>query len=284
MRSKTGVTAWAFLIAACSGAGHFQPFSTQSGLAARPRVITNIDFVGAGDQEAARFVREMPEADRTEVQAAIARAAAACVRIEVRRNISSSGYEANKGCGVLVQGAKPGDPIRLGSAGHVLDMAASYVCVVTTTGREITVNSPKVQFVRGGSSAQDWAVLQIDNAVDLPTVPLASPKNGDLAFLLAYPDGIGRDAAGRFAYNKARENEPLLPLLTVAEVVQVSPLELRPLAGAVPLGGASGGAIVNRRGELIGLFNAVRHSLQANGVTYWLLGAESDAIGAAQGR
>ena len=62
------------------------------------------------------------------------------------------------------------------------------------------------------------------------------------------------------------------------EVVDTAPLRLRPLAGAIPLGGASGGAIVNRRGELIGLFNAVVTAFEGDGVVWWLTGASTAAL------
>ena len=77
--------------------------------------------------------------------------------------------------------------------------------------------------------------MEIDAAVgDLPCVPLASPQNGELAFVLAYPDGIGRDEAGRLVYGRAVEAAALRPILTVGEVVQASPLQLRPIAGSIP--------------------------------------------------
>lgn len=272
------------LLTACGGVGHFQPYKVDSGYPAiRPRVITNIDYVGAGDREAQDFVAQLQDEDRADVQQAILRAARACVRIEVKTRTSGTSYEASKGSGILMQGARPADAIRVGTAGHVLGSGGGQAWLVTSGGRELTVNSTRQQHAKFGTSNQDWGVMEIDVAVDdLPCVPVASPQNGELAFVLAYPDGIGRDAAGRLVYGRAVDAAALRPILTVGEVVQASPLHLRPIAGSIPLGGASGGAIVNRRGELIGLLNAVSNSFESDGVTYLLIGASSDAVGDVQ--
>jgi hypothetical protein len=113
---------------------------------------------------------------------------------------------------------------------------------------------------------------------DLPALAVGLPEVGELAFILSYPQRIGRDRAGRIVHSIAYAEEPLAPLVTVGEVTQTAPLQLRPVAGSIPLGGASGGAIVNRRGEVIGLFNAVVVQGEREYATWWLVGASAAAL------
>jgi S1-C subfamily serine protease len=61
-------------------------------------------------------------------------------------------------------------------------------------------------------------------------------------------------------------------------VSDTSPLTLEPIAGSLPLGGASGGAIVNRQGELIGVLSGTGWTPGRRGADYWINGATVEAF------
>ncbi|MEE8106393.1 MAG: hypothetical protein V3T86_12730, partial [Planctomycetota bacterium] len=51
--------------------------------------------------------------------------------------------------------------------------------------------------------------------------------------------------------------EPLSPLFFPAHVNGTDPITMTPNAGAVPMGGLSGGPVVNAAGEVVGIFVSV---------------------------
>lgn len=267
-------------LVACGTDGHFAAYApppTEPG--SWPQVVTNLDFVGVGNTQAWRFVDALPAAERAATKAMLGRVAPACVRIEVLVASSGSAATLTKGSGVVLQGGA-GGAVRVGTAGHVLSAGdVQRAWIVSAAGETLASDASTQEYVQFGSSDRDWGLIQLASP-PRRTVALATalPVAGELAFVLAYPDGVGIDAQGRVVYGKAVAAAPLQPLLTVAEVTAPAPLQLRPLAGAIPLGGASGSAIVNRRGEVIGLFNAVVASFDDAGTTFWLHGASTAAL------
>jgi hypothetical protein len=261
---------------ACSSGGHFVPYADPARSAAEnwPQVITNLDVLRIGQAQAESFVEALPVAERAEAKAAIERASRATVCIEVRTRTRGSSYQAQKGSGVVMLGETAASPVRVGTAGHVLEGGSTEVRILGSSGEVIAFDTARQQHVQFGTSDQDWGTIELASPPrETPALVVALPQASEIAFVLAYPDGAGRDVAGRMVYSRAVDAVPLQPVLTIGEVTRVAPLQLRPLAGAIPLGGASGGAIVNRRGELIGLFNSVVSSL-----TWWLNGASTAAL------
>lgn len=282
MRSPWSAPISLAVLAACSSGGHFEPYRpAMRGPEPWPLVITNLDLLRVGQAQAERFVAALPAAERAATEAALARAASACVRVEVLTRSSGSNFQFVKGSGVAMRGKTAAAPVRVGTAGHVLaDGGSTEVAMRSSGGEAIHFDASRSEYTLFGSSDQDWGIIELASPpTNTPALLVALPQQGELAFVLAYPDGVGRDEQGRMVYGKAAAADaPLQPVLTVAEVTQTAPLQLRPLAGAMPLGGASGGAIVNRRGELIGLFNAVVANFEGDGVTHWLQGASTAAL------
>ena len=78
----------------------------------------------------------------------------------------------------------------------------------------------------------------------------------------------GVDSTGWIVRGEAYEDDYLAPLVTILRVESESPLVLAPVTGALPLGGASGGGIFDRRGALIANLTGTGWESDRNGVTY----------------
>jgi hypothetical protein len=61
-------------------------------------------------------------------------------------------------------------------------------------------------------------------------------------------------------------------------VRSAAPLDLDPVAGCVPLGGASGAPVVNERGELLGVFVSVSQATSGGHVRQSYQAARVDAL------
>ncbi len=114
--------------------------------------------------------------------------------------------------------------------------------------------------------------------MEVPALPIRSPEPGELAFVLSYPNQMGVSDTGQVVYGNAYADSPLAPIVLVAKVRDDSPLSLDPIAGSLAMGGASGGAIVNRAGELIGVLSGSEWIPRRDGAEYWISGATVEAF------
>lgn len=144
------------------------------------------------------------------------------------------------------------------TAAHTLDDAPESVRITTLSGRRCRA-TVRTQGRGRGKSGPDWALLDLDRSGSegLPAVELGRAEVSELVFLLAYPDPCGVDGRGRIVRGDGFESAYLAPRVTFARVESLTPLVLVPVAGAVPLGGASGGGIFDREGGLVGIVSGV---------------------------
>jgi Do/DeqQ family serine protease len=123
---------------------------------------------------------------------------------------------------------------------HVVKEAES-IRVVLADGRRIAVT------VLGLDGETDLAVLKAD-ATDLPTAPIGDPKAlrvGDLALAIGNPYGMGQTVTQGIVSATGRVG---LGITSIENFIQTD-------AAINP--GNSGGALINTRGELIGINTAI---------------------------
>jgi hypothetical protein len=89
---------------------------------------------------------------------------------------------------------------------------------------------------------------------------------------------MGIDAKGSVAFALANRGAPLAPMVCAATVMESNPLTLRPVAGALPMGGSSGGAIVDRDGVVVGLHTGAGLSPERAAATYWFEGVSVESF------
>ncbi len=123
---------------------------------------------------------------------------------------------------------------------HVVKEAES-IRVVLADGRRIRVK------VLGVDGETDLAVLKAD-ATDLPAAPIGDPKTlrvGDLALAIGNPYGIGQTVTQGIVSAIGRGDLGIAPIENFIQTdAAINP-------------GNSGGALVNTRGELIGINTAI---------------------------
>lgn len=143
--------------------------------------------------------------------------------------------ETGLGSGVILSG----DGLILTNRHVIKD--AERIRVVLADGRRIQV------VVLGVDPETDLAVLKAD-AADLPTAPIGDPKDlrvGDLALAIGNPYGMGQTVTQGIVSAKGRAG---LGITAIENYIQTD-------AAINP--GNSGGALVNTRGELIGINTAI---------------------------
>lgn len=200
----------------------------------------------------------------------------ACVRIQVRYNVQGGSYQAYTASGVLIDGGR-----RVLTAGHALpDDPGHEIEVTLADGRSFAARRLGARYEVFATGDEDWGVLEVDApaGVQLPSLELAKPTAGSLAYVLGYPSDLGIAPGGRIAPGLAHARAPLDPLLFVGRVQGLGPIDLSPVAGCVPLGGASGAPVVNEEGRLLGVFVSVSQSSQSEGVVHSYQVARVDAV------
>lgn len=123
---------------------------------------------------------------------------------------------------------------------HVVQ-SATGIRVVMAGGRVLAAR------VLGEDPDTDLAVLKVD-AADLPTVPLGDPRvlrAGDVALAIGNPYGVGQSVTQGIVSAIGRSELGLTP---IEDFIQTD-------AAINP--GNSGGALINERGELIGINTAI---------------------------
>lgn len=256
----------------CASEGRYIAYDDAGAIESRSRVVTFVDFFEAGRAAVADYLEALPAEERAEIEQMLERSSQACARLAIIVSRHGMNYSQVSGSAVLVR-APGGDAVRLATAGHSFEAGAGEVRVTLRDGRKVTTTSLEREFAEFDSGTGDWAVLDVKTGRNLPAIPFRKPRAGELAFVLAYPNQMGINRDGRIVYGNAYAGDPLAPIVTIARVDSTDPLNLDPIAGSLEMGGASGGAIVNRDGELIGVLSGSGWVPGKDGASYWIRGA-----------
>ena len=215
-------------------------------------LVTLLDYLETGRRHARDYLTQQPAADGATLLDVARSCGSACVRVEIEVARQGAAVVAIHGSGFIVAGGR-----YVVTAGHALDAdEVLAIRVILSDGRTLAATAVGKDYEVFNSTDRDWAVLKLgeDRPDDLVALKLGDAEKGAPVIALGYPDQIGIDEGGRIAYGR---EAPLEPLLFPARVSGTDPLALTPTAGAVPLGGISGGPVINAAGEVVGIFVSV---------------------------
>ncbi len=223
------------------------------------QLVTLLDYLESGRRLARDYLAKQPAPGGATLWDVARACGPACVRVEVEVARQGAAVAAIHGSGVIVAGGR-----YVLTAGHALDTdKVLAIRVILNDGRALAATAVKKDYEVFNSTGRDWAVLKLgdDRPDDLVSLKLGDAEKGAPVIALGYPDQIGTDEDGRIAYSR---DAPLAPLLFPAHVTETAPLALSPAAGAVPLGGISGGPVINAAGEVVGIFVSVSKTRTSN--------------------
>jgi len=222
-------------------------------------LVTQLDYLETGRRLARDFLATQPAPNGATLWDVAQACAPACVRVEIETKRQGESVASIHGSGVIVAGGG-----YVLTAGHALSADQILaIRVILKDGRALGATLVDKDYAVFNATDRDWAVLKFDDdrPTDLVALKLGDAEEGAPVFALGYPDEIGIDELGRIAYGR---QDPLAPLLFPAHVSGTDPITLTPAAGAVPLGGISGGPVVNAAGEVVGIFVSVSRTSEAN--------------------
>ena len=229
--------------------------------AEQENLFTLTDYFDQGQRLALRYLNALEPAARGEFE--LAALAPACVQVSCERD---GGRSMTFSTGVLVNGGR-----QIVTAGHgvgAVGDAADEVFVILGDGRKIAARVMHRSDM--ASKEQDWAVLEFKTPVptSLVSVPVGAARPGALAFIMGYPERTGIGSDGQATSALTSEPRALGPLLFVARVPLSTGSELDPVAGALPLSGASGSPVFDEHGALVGVLVAVGRLAYPDGLRH----------------
>jgi hypothetical protein len=142
--------------------------------------------------------------------------------------------------------------------------------VILTDGTRLRA---EILDLRTGTAFRDWAYLWLHGAAsrDLAAVPIGKVNRGESVFLLGYPDHLGVDARGEVVHGLAGPPDSMLsPLPLAGRIDHVDPLLIAPVAGAMPLAGATGAPFFNSRGEAVAILTTTVETPDRAGMNFVL--------------
>ena len=216
------------------------------------QLVTLLDYLESGRRLAREYLAKQPATEATTLWDVAQRCGPACARVEIDIKRQGDSVMVSHGSGVVVADGK----FVLTAAHPLVAEEILAIRVILRDGRVVAATVAKSDFTTFNTTGRDWAVLKLadDRPADLVSLKLGKAEQGEPVIALGYPDQIGIDEHGRIAYSR---DDPLAPLLFPAHVNGTDPITLTPAAGAVPLGGMSGGPVVNAGGEVVGIFVSV---------------------------
>jgi hypothetical protein len=236
-----------------------------------PRFLSVRDFEQQGYDLAMEWLRRR---DRREMLA-IRSASDAVVRFRVVFNETGSTFDSNTSTGVLVDGGR-----HVLIAGHALDLIKEHpdarVEVATVFGDVIPGILPGIRGGVGGAPEGDWGCVALEGrpAVEIEWLPVADVRQGSTVVVLGYPGELGVDAKGTLRWDDPGSSPPLAPLPLIGRLADAVSWRVDVVAGSQPIGGISGGAIVDLGGRLraIQVSTSVQRNSATNTESMWFTG------------
>jgi S1-C subfamily serine protease len=227
-------------------------------------VVTLFHYLETGRQRAERFIDGRAR-EVAGLRATQEKACSACVRVDIEIGSQGGTTRAVNGSGILVDGGR-----HVITAGHGFeDGPGNAIRITLSDGRVREGLMNKSRYAAFENSDSDWAIIDIGDSAGLPALEAGEAKVGSVAYALGYPSQIGIDAAGHLVPAYTAANSVLAPLIFPVRVRTVDPITLTPLAGAVPLGGISGGPVVDEEGRVIAVFVSVLTHADGDSISYF---------------
>lgn len=239
-------------------------------------LVTLLDYFEEGIAGSDRWLEGRGEQLGTDLRKILRDRRRTCVRVAVESRGADGQTRSMLGSGVIVEGG-----LRVLTAGHSLAGAGDDATIRITLrdGRTMAAVVAASSHRPGHTGRHDWALLDLVNPpAGLAHAIPAKAEVGDSVIVLGYPDRLGLDESGHAVHGFSRERAALDPLPFVARVSAANAMELTPVAGAVPVAGASGAPLFNERGELVGIFVAVGRLAYPDGLRYSYEAAPIDAV------
>ena len=175
------------------------------------------------------------------------------VRIEVQHSFAENRYSSNHGTGIVLKSG--------------LVLTAAHVLTENTNGekRRVILTLADGRVVSAELEQQgktDWALLRMKldekqkSLLGSPVV-IGEVIPEETTVFVGYPARLGLDQQGKVQSFRKGDKEKkipvskLAPMLVVTSVVDPEVMTLKPLAGFPPVGGMSGGPVLNAKGEVI---------------------------------
>ena len=266
---------WAAALAALVGGGYFAlspipplPRHTRMKVvtvppAAPARVVTDRDLARLANDAALAYLHSLDGGKAVE-RVLAARTAVVRFRAEAR-STDPPGRIRDTGSGVLVNGGR-----HILVANHVLRAVDGHAdpefTAVTVEGDPIRGKYPAVRGGVDGAPEGDWALVELEGSPPegCASLRLAAAEPGATVVLLGYSGSLGLHPDGQVYPTRGLDEATLLPLAFVGTADEKGSSEFRLVAGMRPAGGSSGGAIVDLKGNLVGVMVSTRDEWSAS--------------------